>query len=193
MDMKIAEELHFTDRKEWHRWLAENCNVKTGVWLVFYKKNTSVTNISYDDAVEEALCFGWIDSIIKRIDENKFARKFTRRKPKSKWSKSNRERAERMIKEGRMTEYGLSQIREAKENGEWFIVSSHPSELEIPQFVKEELALNRKASWSFDRLAKSHKQQYIRWILSAKRDETRKRRLAEAVEHLERGEKLGMK
>ncbi|WXG47544.1 MAG: YdeI/OmpD-associated family protein [Candidatus Atabeyarchaeum deiterrae] len=191
--MTNAEELHFIDRGQWRSWLVKNHDTKTEVWLIFYKKLAGATSISYDDAVEEALCFGWIDSIIKRIDENKFARKFTRRKPKSKWSKSNRERAERMIKEGRMTEYGLSQIREAKENGEWFIVNSRPIELEIPQFVKEELALNKKASWSFDSLAKSNKQQYIKWILSAKRDETRKRRLAEAVEHLEKGEKLGMK
>jgi len=191
--MTAVEELYMTNRDEWREWLQNNYDARAEVWLIFFKKQTGKPSISYDDAVEEALCFGWIDSIIKRIDEDKFARKFTRRKSKSKWSNVNKERARKMIREGRMREPGLSQVREAKESGEWFSTVSRPKELEVPEFMKEALASNEKASRNFDNMAKSYKELYVRWIMAGKRDETRKRRLAEAIELLERNEKLGMK
>ena len=92
-------QVYFKDRKEWREWLSKNHNIEAGIWLVYYKKETGRTSIEYDDSVEEALCFGWIDSIIKKIDEEKYVRKFTPRKPNSRWSESNKRRVEKMIKE----------------------------------------------------------------------------------------------
>lgn len=181
------------NRRDWRVWLEKNHSAKAEVWLIFYKTHTGRTSISYDAAVEEALCFGWIDSIIRRIDGERFARKFTPRRTNSKWSKLNKQRAERMIKEGRMTEAGLAQIREAKKNGEWFTEALPRKELEVPQFMKEALATNQKALQNFNNLAKSYRRQYIGWVMSAKREETRKRRLVEVVDKLERNRKLGMK
>lgn len=180
-------------RRDWRVWLERNHDVVTEVWLVFYKKHTGKACISYDAAVEEALCFGWVDSIIKRIDEGKFVRKFTPRKAGSRWSESNKERAKRMMREGRMTESGLAQIREAKKSGQWFAKALPKRELEVPQFVKDALAANPIARRNFDNLAKSYRRHYIGWVVSAKREETRKRRLVEVIGRLEKNEKLGMK
>jgi len=118
--MKITEKLHVTNRDEWLAWLRENHDTKKGVWLLHYKKHTGKPSIPYDDAIEEALCFGWIDSIIKKIDDEKFARRFTPRKGKSRWSELNKKRARKMMKAGKMTEAGIAKIREAKKSGEWF-------------------------------------------------------------------------
>jgi uncharacterized protein YdeI (YjbR/CyaY-like superfamily) len=159
--MKTTGELHITNRKEWRAWLSKNHSAKKEVWLIFYKKHTGKPSIAYGDAVEEALCFGWIDSIIKKIDEDKFARKFTPRKAKSKWSETNRKRVEKMLREGKMTEAGMVQINEAKKSGKWFKPTSPPKELEVPQFMKEALATNKKALDNFNNLANSYKRQYV--------------------------------
>ena len=161
--------------------------------MIFYKKHTGKPNISYDAAVEEALCFGWIDSIIRRIDDEKFERKFTPRTGKSRWSRLNRQRACRMINEGEMTAAGLVMILEAKKNGEWFKNVSIEKEFRMPSFMREALAANRKALNNFNKLARSYKRQYVGWISSAKKEETRQRRLEEALRLLEMNEKLGMK
>lgn len=185
--------MNISDRRGWRAWLEKNHGAEREVWLVFYKKHTGKVCISYDAAVEEALCFGWIDSIVKRIDEEKFVRKFTPRKAGSGWSESNKERAERMMRLGRMTESGLAQIRIAKETGKWFSGASPVKELEVPPFVQDTLAASPKALENFDKLAESYRRQYVGWIMSARREETRKRRLAEVVQRLEKNEKLGMK
>lgn len=186
-------QLYFSDRRGWRAWLEKNHNAEAAVWLIFYKKRTGRTGISYDAAVEEALCFGWIDSIVKRVDEEKFVRKFTSRKSGSGWSKSNIDRAEEMAKRGRMTEAGLVQINEAKKSGRWFSELLPVKELEVPRLVQDALAVSPKALKNFENLAKCYRRQYVGWIMSAKRDETRKRRLAEVVERLEKNERLGMK
>ncbi len=161
--------------------------------MTFYKKHTGKPNISYDDAVEEALCFGWIDSIIRRIDDEKFERKFTPRTGKSRWSKLNRQRACRMIKERKMTAAGLAMILEAKKNGEWFKNATIKKEFTIPEFLLKALATNKKALDNFSKLARSYKRQYVGWVMSAKKEETRQRRLEEIIRLLEANEKLGMK
>jgi len=191
--MKLADELYVTNRDDWREWLRKNYETKKEVWLIYYTKHTGKPSISYDDSVEEALCFGWIDNIIKRIDDEKFVRKFTPRKAKSKWSEANKKRARKMIKEGKMTEVGLAKIREAKKTGEWFKTAPAKKELVIPPYMKEALAKNEKALENFNDLAKSYKRQYVGWISSAKREATRRRRLAEAISLLEKNEKLGMK
>lgn len=191
--MKISEKLHVTKRDEWRAWLRENHGTKKGVWLLHYKKHTSKPSIPYDDAIEEALCFGWIDSIIKKIDDEKFARKFTPRKGKSRWSELNKKRARRMMKAGKMTEAGIAKIREAKKSGEWFKTAPARKEIVIPSYIKEALAANKKALDFFNSLASSYKRKLVGWITSAKREETRKRRLAGAIRLLEQNRKLGMK
>jgi len=191
--MKIADELYVTNRHDWREWLRKNYETEKEIWLIYYKKHTGKPSVPYNDSVEEALCFGWVDSIIKKIDDEKFARKFTPRKSKSKWSQANKKRVEKMIKKGKMTAAGLTKIMEAKKSGEWFKTTPARKELVIPPYVKEALAKNKNALDNFNNLAKSYKRQYVGWISSAKRKETRKRRLIEAISLLERNEKLGMK
>jgi uncharacterized protein YdeI (YjbR/CyaY-like superfamily) len=191
--MKTTNELYVTNRVDWRKWLRKNHGSKKEVWLIYHKKHTGKPSIPYDDSIEEAICFGWIDNIIKRIDDEKFVRKFTPRKAKSKWSEVNKKRARRMMKEGKMTEAGLAKIREAKKSGEWIKVAPLRKELVIPPYMKEALAKNKRALDNFCNLAKSYKRQYVGWISSAKREETRRRRLAEAIRLLEKNERLGMK
>jgi len=191
--LRTVKELSVTDRDRWRAWLEKNHDAEKEVWLIFYKRHTGRLSIPYDDAVEEALCFGWIDSIIKKVDDEKYERKFTPRKAKSKWSELNKKRAEKMMREGKMTEAGLAKIRIAKNDGEWFKTTPPRRDLEPSQFIKEALAANKKALNNFNNLAPSYKRQFIGWITSAKKEETRKKRLIEAVELLEKNEKLGMK
>jgi uncharacterized protein YdeI (YjbR/CyaY-like superfamily) len=114
------KQVHVSTRGQWRRWLAENYDKEEdGIWLVFYKKETGRPSLEYEESVEEALCFGWIDSIIKRIDDDKYCRKFTPRKDSSRWSNTNRRRVEKIIKEGGMTEFGLAKVEAAKGSGNW--------------------------------------------------------------------------
>jgi uncharacterized protein YdeI (YjbR/CyaY-like superfamily) len=187
------KQLYVTHRSEWRNWLSLHHGTEAGIWLVFYKKETSKPTIPYEAAVEEALCFGWIDSIIKRIDEQKYARKFTLRKDKSNWSELNKRRADRMIKKGRMTEFGLAKIRAAKKTGLWDQDARPKISLDIPEEFARALANNKKAKKSFDKLAASYRKSYIAWIQVAKRPETRKKRIRESILLLEKGERLGLK
>jgi uncharacterized protein YdeI (YjbR/CyaY-like superfamily) len=191
--MKKLRELYLLSRGEWREWLRHNHDTEKEIWLIYYKKHTGKPSIPYDDSVEEALCFGWIDSIIKRIDDEKFVRKFTPRKTKSRWSEANKKRALKMIEQGKMTETGLARIREAKKSGEWSKPPSSRGELVLPSYMEAALARNKKAEENFRNLAKSYKRHFIGWVTSAKREETRRRRLAEAIRLLEKKEKLGMK
>jgi uncharacterized protein YdeI (YjbR/CyaY-like superfamily) len=191
--MQANRQLYVKTRQEWRAWLVQNHAREKEIWLVFYKKNTGQPCVSYDDAVEEALCFGWIDSIVKRLDEEKYIQKFTPRKSAANWSASNRERAERMIREGKMTLAGMDKIEEAKQNGRWSGTSPAMRSSAMPEGFELSLAANPKARENFDKLAPSHKKQYIGWIASAKQSATRSRRAKEAVELLERNQKLGLK
>jgi uncharacterized protein YdeI (YjbR/CyaY-like superfamily) len=149
-----------------------------------YKKHTGQPRISYDHAVEEALCFGWIDSIGKRIDDDKFTQKFTPRRDWTKWSALNKRRLRKLIREGRMTEAGLAKIDLAM-LGEEPQAKQSKGALDIPRFVKQALMADGKAWENFRNLAPSHRRAYIQWIMEAKKEETRKRRLQEAVSRLE--------
>ncbi len=184
-------------REEWRSWLENYGEKKAVVWLVFFKGEAAKEGISYEAAVEEALCFGWIDSIVKKIDEERYARKFTPRKDDSKWSELNKKRANKMIKEGRMTTNGQAKIEAAKKNGRWqknaSPLHSLPAPIPMPGALKTALDNNPQAKVFFDRLAPSYKKQYLGWILSAKREETQLRRIKEMVDKLSRGEKLGLK
>ena len=186
-------QLYLSDINQWRKWLSAYHKSEPGIWLVFYKKGTSKPTIPYEAAVEEALCFGWIDSIIKKIDEEKYARKLTPRKDGSYWSALNRKRAAKMIKQGKMTKAGLAKIEAAKKNGLWNRDGRPQIKLDVPPELAKALARNKKAKENFDGLAASYRRHYMGWIATAKRPETKKKRVSEAIALLEKGKKLGLK
>ena len=187
--MDSAEMVYCSTREEWRAWLTQNHEKSKGVWLIFYKKGSGKPRVPYDDAVEEALCFGWIDSNVKRIDEKKYAQKFTPRKPGSGWSESNVARVERLIKEGRMTEAGLSKYRA----GMAADIVNKERDISEPLGLLEALANNSKAGAFFDKLTTAQKKWFFLWINDAKRDETRDKRIMESVELLAKGKMLSEK
>jgi uncharacterized protein YdeI (YjbR/CyaY-like superfamily) len=187
------KQLYVKTRDEWRQWLAASHDRSAGVWLIFYRTSSGRPAIPYSDAVEEALCFGWIDSVIKRRDGNSYLRKMTPRKPASRWSQSNRERVHRLIRQGLMREPGLAKVRAAKESGMWDRPDRPEISFEISGELKTALAKNKKAKAFFDNLAPSYRKHFIGWIAAAKRRETRKRRIEESIALLQQGKKLGLK
>jgi len=186
--------LHVTTREEWRSWLEENHKKERDIWLVYYKRHTCNPRIPYDHAVEEAICFGWIDSIIKRIDENTYCQKFTPRRKKSKWSAKNIERAEKMKAQGRMTEQGLISYSETRKYPSLIIKpEDQHSFIQIPDDLNSELHNSGKAFRNFISFPKSYRKMCIGWINAAKKADTRQRRIAEVVEKSAKGEKLGLK
>ena len=188
------KQVHVSTRGQWRRWLAENHGREGhGVWLVFNKKGAGRPSLEYEESVEEALCFGWIDSVIKRIDDRTYCRKFTPRKDGSGWSNTNKRRVEKIIREGRMTEFGLAKIKAAKRSGNWERNPRPVIDLGIPQELSEAFARNRKAKDFFEKLAPTYRKHFIGWIVTAKRSGTRAKRVKESLALLARGEKLGLK
>lgn len=173
---------------QWRAWLAKHHGSESEVWVVFRKRRTGRTSIAYEDAVEEALCFGWIDSLIKRLDDDRYARKFTPRKPGSRWSTANRRRYARLKIAGRLTPAGLK-LRPAGPSGD----APRPSTAEVPRNILDVLESHPAARDFFESLAPSYRRKYIGWIDSAKRPETKMRRLREAIGLLAAGKKLGLK
>ncbi|MEQ8186605.1 MAG: YdeI/OmpD-associated family protein [Candidatus Eremiobacterota bacterium] len=188
--MDIGKTLYVTNRKDWRLWLEKNYETEKDIWLIYYKKQSSRPRIPYDDAVEEALCFGWIDSIMKKIDEEKFAQKFTPGRNNKKWSELNIKRVRKMIEEGKMTEAGLKKIDKALLNED---PKKKDSPSEAVSYLEEALKDSVKALDFFTSLAPSYKKHYIKWTESAKREETRMKRIKEAIELLENHQKLGLK
>src|SRR5215831_7537782 len=147
----MMKRLYVTNREKWRAWLKKHFQSETEVWLIYFKKHTGRPRISYDHAVEEALCFGWIDSIVKTIDDEKFAQKFTPRRDWTKWSALNKRRLRTLIREGRMTEAGLAKIDRAL-LGEEPPAKQSKGELDIPRFVKQALKANAQAWENFRNL-----------------------------------------
>ena len=176
-----GEQAHFVNRAEWRAWLEENHATAKEAWLIIYKKHTGKASLSYEEAVEEALCFGWIDGVLKPIDDEKYALRYSPRQKGSVWSETNKRRVAKLIKQGRMTEAGLAKVKEAKANGEWRAATLREDTANIPDDLRQALKANSLARHNFDRLAPSHKRQYIYWITSAKTDKTRQRRIAETI------------
>ncbi len=187
------DELHFTDKRAWRDWLERNHGSNPGVWLIYFKEATGVPSVPYEDSVEEALCFGWIDSQIRRVDDRKYARKFSPRRPGSRWSPSNIDRVRKLIKDGRMTEAGLRQVGEAISNGAWQAPKSRLRDVPVPHSLDAALTQNPKARANFERMARSYRDDFSAWVAAAKTDATVRKRVAEAVKKLERKEKLGLR
>jgi uncharacterized protein YdeI (YjbR/CyaY-like superfamily) len=173
---------------EWRAWLADHHESESEVWLIFHKRHTGVASIPYGAAVDEALCFGWVDSLIKRLDDARYARKFTPRKADSVWSDANRRRWARLKASGRLTPAGANRPPTGRRPD-----ASQARYATTPAYISKALRANHEAATHFDNLAPSHRRMYIGWIDSAKRQETKLRRLQEAVGLLAAGKKLGLK
>jgi len=173
-------------REEWRKWLAGHHAAESEVWLIFHKRHTAAPSVSYDDAVSEALCYGWVDSLIKRIDDDLYARKFTPRKEDSKWSTANRKRYAQLQAEGRLAPPGVRRPPTERSG-------DAPRPESTPEYLVAGLRRVPKAWKNFEGLPPSHKRQYVAWIDSAKKEETKLRRLEEAIRMLQAGERLGMK
>jgi uncharacterized protein YdeI (YjbR/CyaY-like superfamily) len=188
MSVERLRTLDVRSRREWRNWLRKRHDSETVIWLVFHKRHTSDTSIGYDDAVEEALCFGWIDSIVKRLDDERYARKFTPRKPGSRWSTINRQRYARLQAQGLLAAPGRNRAPTGRSGD-----APRTSLSVIPSYIETQFKANGRAWDYFEQLAPSLRRAYIGWIDSAKRAETKDRRLREAIHLLASGRKLGLK
>jgi len=177
-------------RARWRKWLDANHASASDIWLVFYKRHTGRQSFGYLDALDEALCYGWIDSLVKRMDDDRFARKFTPRRPGSKWSAINRKRYAALEVAGRVAPAGRARSPKGA------AIARPPKQTvpaKLPAYIAKAIKGVPKAWDYFTTLAPSHQRHYVGWIHMAKRDETRKRRLKEAIELLTKKQKLGLK
>lgn len=177
---------------EWRDWLAKHHDTEAEVWLIFHKRHTGVASIDYQDALDEALCFGWVDSLIKRLDDRRYARKFTPRRADSRWSAVNRKRYAELKASGRLKPGGLNRPPTNRTYD-----GPRPPRLELParlpSYIQTGLRKRPVALRFFEALAPSHRRRYVAWIESAKRQETKDRRLKEAIRLLAAGKVLGLK
>ncbi len=173
--------LHFTTINEFYEWLENNYSTSCPVWIQFYKDDTE--GISYNDALEAALSFGWIDSLIKKVDERVYLRKFSRRNPKSRWSSVNKKKAEELIRSGKMTPIGLQAVKEAKRNGQWDKKDEREDLIDIAglRILLKQCGIDIN---EFDKLSQSLKEHYSMVYYSAKKEETKNQRLQLIVEYM---------
>lgn len=181
-------EFHPRNLSEWRAWLKANHRTAASVWLVLHKKSSPGPGIGYEEAVEEALCFGWIDSKPQKRDNHSYLLYFAVRKRGSVWSKINKQRIARLIKEGRMMPSGLKKVEEAKKNGDWAVLDPVDA-LQIPEDLMKALTRNKKARKNFEVFPPGIRKQLIYWVLSAKREETKVARIREIVSKAARNER----
>lgn len=177
------------DRQVWRAWLEAHHDSAQVIWLVLLKRGVPEPAVTYEEAVEEALCFGWIDGQLRRIDDRSHAVRFTPRRPRSVWSESNKRRVEKLTAAGRMTETGLAVVRAAKERGEWERLPSNVELDTVPEDLAGALAEDPAAGAGFASFPASARRDYVYWVTSAKRSPTRDRRVAEVV----RRSRLGLR
>lgn len=185
---KEIETFYPKSRQEWREWLQENHTQKQSVWLIYYKKKSAIPTVMYSEAVDEALCLGWIDSKAKPLDNEKFMQFFSKRKANSVWSKVNKAKVERLIGEGLMTKAGFESIEIAQQNGSWTILDEAEA-LIIPKDLDDEFQKRPKAKNYFLGLSRSDKRNILQWLVLAKREETRQKRIAEIVELADQNQK----
>jgi uncharacterized protein YdeI (YjbR/CyaY-like superfamily) len=178
--------LEVADRAALRRWLEKNHASSSGVLLAVGKRDNAATSLTYEDAIQEGLAFGWIDSTARRLDADRFAMRFTPRRPGGNWSRSNKERIERLLQEGAMRPSGLAAIEAAKADGSWTRIDG-VEELVVPDDLAEALASARGAAAGFETLPDSARKLALYWIASAKRPETRARRIEETVRKAAQG------
>lgn len=185
-----AATLQFTTQEEWDAWLALNHASSLGVWLQLAKKASGAPSVSYGEAVEVALCYGWIDGQSKSHDDLSWLQRFSPRGPRSIWSKINREKAGQLIESGRMQPAGLAAVQQAKANGQWEAAYDSPATASVPDDLQAALEHNPEAREFFATLNSRNRYAILHRIQTAKKPETRAKRIAQFVEMLERGELL---
>jgi uncharacterized protein YdeI (YjbR/CyaY-like superfamily) len=179
---ELEKPLVFASRAEWRAWLEKHHADANQAWLVHCKKGASKPCLSYEEGVEEALCFGWIDGMLRSIDGETFALRYSPRRRGSIWAESNKRRVGRLMREGRMTAAGLERIAEAKANGQWDAASLGEDFDTVPADLEQALRVHESAWRAFAEWPVSRKKQYLYWVASAKRPETRQKRIAAVVE-----------
>lgn len=189
--MKVVKTMQFASGAAWRDWLEANHSSEKELWLILYKSRAAHKGLYYREALEEALCFGWIDGTLRRIDDETHMVRFSPRKSRSIWSKANRARAEKLMAQGRMMEAGLAAIEQAKANGEWYREWSDDKGPIVPADLMEALKSNKVAQKNWESFPPSLKQQFAYWITGAKRDDTRNNRIRKTVEMAERNERPG--
>ncbi|HMR98305.1 MAG TPA: YdeI/OmpD-associated family protein [Anaerolineales bacterium] len=182
--------LPFANKKKWTDWLAKQHDKASGVWLKLAKKDSGIASVTYDDAVESALCYGWIDGQKKGYDDNYWLQKFTPRGPKSIWSKINTEKAERLIKSGEMKPAGLKVVEAAKKDERWAQAYESQKNISVPQDFQSALDKNKNAKVFFGTLKSAERYSFLFRIQTAKKPETRAKLIQKFVEMLERNEKI---
>ena len=170
-----------TNQEDWRKWLEENHSSKQSIWLIYHTKKSDVPSLTWREAVDEALCFGWIDSTQKKIDEFSFMQFFSKRKPKSIWSKINKDKVQELIDKNKMTKAGFESIEVAKKNGSWTILDE-VDELIIPKDLEDAFKKHEGSKDYFLSQSKSVKKMILSWIVLAKRPETKQKRIDEIAE-----------
>lgn len=191
MDPKPGDPVElFANPADFERWLRKHHAKASCVWVKYAKKKSGIPSINWDQAVDVALCYGWIDGQAKSLDDTYSLQRFTPRGKKSKWSKLNRERVARLIKEGRMQPAGLAEVERAKADGRWDAAYDSPANAKVPDDLAKALAKSAKAKKFFESLSSANRYAILYRLHDAKRPETRARRLEKFVEMLKNGEKL---
>ena len=180
----------FKSPKNWADWLAKNHSKSNGVWIQFFKKNSGLKSMTHSEALDEALCYGWIDGQANAYDEKSWLQKFTPRRAKSIWSKRNIEHTNRLIEAGKMKPEGLKEIDKAKADGRWERAYDSPSAMQVPEDFLKELSKNKKAKKFFGTLNKTNLYSITWRLQTAKKTETREKRIKIIVEMLAKGEKF---
>jgi len=181
------EPIAFKTLQEFRKWLLKNHDTSEGIWVRFFKKSSKIVSVNYDQALDEALCFGWIDSQMKKYDDKSYIQRFTKRKSKSVWSKRNTEHIERLTKEERMHPSGIQQVEQAKIDGRWENAYESPSTATPPEDFLELLNKNKKAKETYEKLTKAAKYTIYSRLYHAKRPETREKRLKLFISELKSG------
>jgi uncharacterized protein YdeI (YjbR/CyaY-like superfamily) len=187
--MQMTSTFHAPERETWHQWLEQHHATEKEIWLVYFKSHTGISSVPYPDSVEEALCFGWVDSLIQKIDENQYARKFTPRRVGSVWSETNKNRVAKLIAEGRMTPAGFARIDFPLDVSAAISIQKEGT---IPEWLSTGLRSNSLAWENFLKLPPSHQKRYVTWLTSARKDETRTKRMQDAMALLVAGKRLGI-
>jgi uncharacterized protein YdeI (YjbR/CyaY-like superfamily) len=190
--MKPDGTLYFKNREDWREWLEKNHADAKEAWLIHYRKHVGKPGVQQREAVEEAICFGWIDGKLKRIDEERYALRFSPRKTNSVWSRINKDTAERMIESGLMTKVGLEKIEAAKKSGSWDKAYTNRERERMPRDLKAALMSNERAWTNFQRFANSYWNMYVGWVTGAKAIETRRKRINEVVKRSAVNKKPGV-
>jgi uncharacterized protein YdeI (YjbR/CyaY-like superfamily) len=180
----------FASRSAWARWLAANHERSAGVWIEFAKKGSGLTSVSYAEALEEALCYGWIDSQVQAVDGKRYRQRFGPRRRRSKWSQINCAAVERLLQEGRVAPAGLREVEAARKDGRWAAAYPSPKNISVPPDLQAALARSARARGAFETLDSQNRYAILYRLLDAKRPETRQRRLDQFVRMLEAGETI---